>query len=293
MINKNITDFDTKTLVVDSHFLAHRAIHTMGALAYENEHTGVIFGFLMQLQAYAKIHKTNDIIFCWDSHESKRKEHFPGYKKRPKKNMTEIEKEDQKRGFDQFDVIREEVLPAMGFKNIYIQKGYEADDLIATTVMHYIKDFIIITADADMYQLLDFADMWNPAKKEFYTFENFWEEWNLPPEEWIKIKSFAGCTSDTIPGLQGIGEKTAAKYLRSELKNTTKAYKALLNGAELLEKNRQLVELPFPGTEVNKIVSDELNFDRFVQDVCYKYSFDSFLSGNYHLKWQNFFDNKF
>jgi len=283
----------TPTLIIDSHFLCHRAIHTMGALDYENENTGVIFGFLMQIQAYAKEHKTNDIIFCWDSHDSKRKDMFPGYKKRDKSDMTEEEKANQKRGFDQFDVLRDEVIPAMGFKNNYFQKGYEADDLIATTVMYHEKDFIIITADADMYQLLDFADMWNPKSKRFYTFEDFWEEWNLPPEEWIKIKSFAGCSSDTVPGLQGIGEKTAAKYLRSELKNTTKAYQTLIGGWEVLQHNIRLVELPFPGTDVNKIVPNELDFDRFIQDVCYRYSFDSFLADNYHLKWDNFFKGAF
>ena len=281
------------TLVIDSHFLAHRAIHTMGALSYENENTGVIFGFLMQIQAYAKIHKTNDIIFCWDSHDSKRKELFPGYKDRNTGDLTEEEKADKKRGFDQFDVIRDEIIPAMGFKNNYFQKGYEADDLIATTVMYHEKDFVIITADADMYQLLDFADMWNPTKKKYYTFEDFWAEWGLPPEEWIKIKSFAGCSSDTIPGLPGIGEKTAAKYLRGELKNTTKAYKTLIGGWEVLQRNIELVELPFPKTNVNKILHNELDFDKFVQEVCYKYSFDSFLSSAYYLKWENFFQGNF
>lgn len=282
-----------KSLVIDSHFLCHRAIHTLRALDYENGSTGVIFGFLMQLQAYAKTHHTNDIIFCWDSHDSKRKDVFPGYKNRDKVEMTEEEKEDHKRGFDQFDVIRDEIIPAMGFKNSFYQKGYEADDLIATTVMYHEKDFIIITADKDMYQLLDFASIWNPSKKEFYTFEDFWKEWRLPPEEWIKIKSFAGCSSDTIPGIVGVGEKTAAKYLRKELKNTTKAFEAIVGSDELLKRNIELVELPFHGTNVNNLVPNELNFDRFIQDVCYKYSFDSFLSDNYHLKWQNFFEGNF
>lgn len=265
----------------------------MDALSYENEDTGVIFGFLMQLQAYAKIHKTNDIIFCWDSHDSKRKEIFPGYKDRKEVELTEIEKADKKRGFDQFNVIRDEVIPIMGFKNNFKQKGYEADDLIATTVMYHEKDFIIITADADMYQLLDFASMWNPKKKEFYTFEDFWAEWKLPPMEWIKVKSFAGCTSDTIPGLVGVGEKTAAKYLRGELKQTTKTYKTLIGGWELLQRNIELVELPFPGTKVNTLVPNELDFDKFVQDICYKYSFDSFLASNYYTKWENFFKGNF
>ncbi len=281
------------TLVIDSNFLAHRAIHTMGALSYENGNTGVIFGFLMQLQAYAKIHKTNDIIFCWDSIKSLRKEIFPGYKNRDKKEMTEEEKEEQKKGFDQFNVIREEIIPLMGFKNNYSQEGYEADDLIATTVMYHKKDFIIITADADMYQLLDFAKMWNPKTKKFYTYEKFWKEWGVAPEEWIKIKSLAGCTSDTIPGLVGIGEKTAAKYLRNELKATTKAYATLIKGKEVLTKNKKLVELPFPYTKINTIVPNELNFDRFIQDICYKYSFDSFLVSRNYLKWENFFNGEF
>ena len=283
-----------KTLVVDSHFLAHRAIHTMGALSYENEDTGVIFGFLMQILAYAKIHKTNDIIFCWDSKDSKRKKIFPGYKNREKKEMTDQEKEDQQRGFAQFDVIREEIIPCMGFKNNYFQAGYEADDLISTTVMYHELDFIIITADADMYQLLDFASIWNPSKKDFYTFEDFWKEWRIPPEDWIAVKSYAGCSSDTIPGLSGVGEKTAAKFLRGELKETTKTHKTILKeGPEILSRNKVLVELPFIGTRICPIFKNRLDFDSFIQDICYRYSFDSFLKQDYYRKWENFFRGDF
>jgi len=282
-------------LIIDSHFLCHRAIHTMGALSYDDQNTGVIFGFLMQILSYAKEFETNNIIFCWDSQNSKRKELYPEYKNnRNKEELSEEEKELKEAGFKQFEILRDEVLPAMGFKNIYHQDGYEADDLIATTVMYHTEDFVIITADHDMYQLLDFADMWNPKVKEIYNYQNFLEEWGVYPEKWIEVKSLAGCGSDNIQGLKGIGEKTAVKYLKGLLKSTTKAHKNIEENKDwILKQNSVLVELPFPDTEINKIKKDELDFDKFIQEVCYRYSFDSFLNDNYYLKWENFFKGDF
>jgi len=286
-----------KTLVIDSPFLCHRAIHTMNALSYEEENTGVIFGFLMQLLSYAKTFKTNDIIFCWDSKDSERRKIYPEYKanrKTKEDELSEEEKELKKKGYQQFETLRKEILPAMGFKNVYWQKGYEADDLIATTVMYYERDFVIITADQDMYQLLDFADMWNPTSKEIYNYDDFYTEFKLIPKDWIKIKSYAGCSSDNITGIMGIGEKSAAKFLKNGLKETTKAYKKMVNlGPDILKTNKVLVELPFPGSMVYKMKANNLNFDSFVQNVCYRYSFDSFLQDTYYLKWENFFTGDF
>lgn len=267
----------------------------MGALSSENEGTGVIFGFLMQVLAYAKEHQTNDIIFCWDSVNSKRKEVHPEYKaNRTSEDLSDADKAAKADGYKQFDILRKEVLPLMGFKNIYYQDKYEADDLIATTVMYHEKDFVIITSDQDMYQLLDFASVWNPSKKEMYSYEDFYEEWNLVPEEWIKIKTLAGCSSDNVIGIKGVGEKTVAKFLKNELKPHLKSYqKIMVEMDEVKERNKILVELPFPGSHVFKIQPDELNFNNFVQKICYRYSFDSFLNDKYYIKWENFFHNKF
>ena len=283
------------TIIIDCPFICHRAIHTMNALSYEEEHTGVLFGFLMQVLSFAKEFKTNDIIFCWDSKDSKRKEIYPEYKaNRIKEESTPEEEELKNNGYKQFDILRQEILPDMGFKNIYYQKGYEADDLIATTVMFHEKDFVIITADHDMYQLLDFGDMWNPKSKLIYSFDDFVKEWNVYPEDWIKIKSYAGCSSDNISGIMGVGEKTAVKYLRNKLKPKSKAFlKMKEHGKATLKTNKILVELPFPGTDINYISKDVLDFDNFIKKVCYRYSFDSFLTDAYYLKWENFFKGNF
>lgn len=288
MINK-------KTLVVDCNYLCHRAIHTMGTLSFEDHNTDVIFGFLKQILSYAKIHKTNDIIFCWDSVNSKRKKLYSKYKaNRHKKDLTPEEIELKKDGYKQFNELKTRVLPLMGFKNIYSQDGYEADDLIATTVMYHEKDFILITSDHDMYQLLDFTDMWNPSSKKLYTYNNFFNEWGVNPYDWIEIKSLAGCSSDNIEGIQGVGEKTAAKYIKEKLKTSSKIYRKIKKEEEIILKtNVPLVQLPFPGTKVYKIFNNKLDFDNFIQNVCYWYSFDSFLTGDYLLKWQNFFKGKF
>ena len=64
-------------------------------------------------------------------------------------------------------------------------------------------------------------------------------------------------------------------------------------GQSTLNHNKILVELPFPGTAVHSIAKDVLDFDNFIKQVCYRYSFDSFLSDAYYLKWENFFKGEF
>ena len=68
--------------------------------------------------------------------------------------LTPEEKEDLNQGYRQLNEFRMTVLPALGVKNIYIQTGYESDDLIASIVKNNSGNFIIVTNDNDLYQLL-------------------------------------------------------------------------------------------------------------------------------------------
>ncbi len=282
-----------KTIVIDSANLCHRAMYTMDVLTYETQHIGVIYGFLRQVLTFAKLFKTNKFIFCWDSHreDSLRKQIYPEYKE--KRNKKELEPDDlqlSKNGLKQFKIIQKEILPRIGFKNIYWQKGYEADDLIATTVMYHEKDFVCITSDEDMYQLLDFMDMCKPNNKEIVTYESFVEKYGITPEQWIDVKAWGGCKSDNVAGVAGVGEGKAIQYIIGKMNPKTKTYQKF--DKNIYDKMRPLVELPFKGTKIFKIKEDSLNWEDFV-DICYEYDFKSFLKDPLELRWRNFFKGLF
>ena len=282
-----------KKIVFDSHGLCHRAMYTMDALTYETQHIGVIYGFLRQLLTFSKLFKSNELIFCWDSKskDSLRKKLFPGYKeKRNKKELEPSELQLLKNGLKQFGIVRKEILTAIGFKNLYHQNGYEADDLIATTVMYHDEDFVCVTSDEDMYQLLDFMDMCKPNNKEIVTYESFVEKYRITPEQWIDVKAYGGCRSDGVPGIPGIGEGKAIQYILGKMNPDTKTYKKFTK--EIYNEMKPLVELPFKGTKVFKIQKDSLSWDNFI-DICDEYNFQSFLRDPLETRWRNCFNGVF
>ena len=93
----------------------------------------------------------------------------------------------------------------------------------------------------------------------------------------VNVKALAGCGSDEVPGIKGIGEITACKYLKNQLKETTAAYKKIVDGKEeATKRNIPLVKLPFDGTPVCKLVEDK--FDAEATKELFEYfEFDSFL----------------
>lgn len=285
-----------KTLLIDSHYLCHRAIYTMGSLSYENQHTGILFGFLAQIKNLCLKFETNEVIFTWDSKSSLRKDIYPEYKNnRKKEELDDEEKQILNNGHKQFDILRDSLLPTIGFKNSFYAKGYEADDLLAIISMNYNRDFLMITADEDMFQILDFTDMYMPAKDLIYTYDDFIEEWRIEPVDWAEIKAVGGCRSDNISGVDKVGAKTAAKYLTGKLNPKTKAYQRIRSSKKLIERNRPLVTLPYKGLDVNdfRLKKDNFNYSNF-EKICKRYGFKSFLGENKAAKeWKQIFKGNF
>jgi 5'-3' exonuclease len=141
------------------------------------------------------------------------------------------------------------MLPEAGFVNCFSVQGYEADDIIAETC-RILKDrrVMMVSSDKDLYQLLDRDRhfMWLPAKQETYTEKKFRAETGLHPQQWVKVKALAGCSSDNIPGVKSIGEKTAIEYLRDGVitEARRKAFKDAREDGSL-SLWRRLVTLPY------------------------------------------------
>ena len=139
-----------------------------------------------------------------------------------------------------------------------VQEGYEADDLICTLVRRARQEGFaveIITGDKDLLPLVaDGVDMWDPMKEVRYDPAAIREKYGLEPGELVEVRALAGDASDNIPGVPGIGEKTALKLIAryhslenllghlEEIKE--KALKARLEEhADQARLSRQLTEL--------------------------------------------------
>lgn len=278
-----------KILIIDSNYLCHRAIHTTGPLSYRGMPTGVIFGFLNQLFTLGQAVRPDNVVFIWDSRKSKRRKRYPFYKNRGHEEPDA----DLIAAFSQFSKLRCHILPELGFCNNFIQSGYEADDLIAKLVMEEPEPkFITASGDQDLYQLLDHTDMYSMPKSvqiKQVTKRTFTEEYGIKPKDWVRVKQIAGCSSDTVPGIKGVGEATAIKYLLGQLKPESVKYKAIEAGRDIINRNEWLVKLPLPGTKKYEI--DRSSFDKFrLRDLYKELGFTKLFNDHNRLdEWQTYF----
>ena len=266
-----------RAALIDANFLAYRAKFATGQLSYGNYRTGIIYSFFNQVFTIAKIVKPDEFIFFWDSKKSKRREIYSTYKEKRREPKTEIEEQEWKAAFRQFNKLRKTLLPECGFVNSFMQSGYEADDLIAKYVQTHgdAQDLIIVTSDDDLLQLLDKCSIYNLGKEKYVRCDDFISEYGILPSQWGYVKQLAGCTSDNVDGVPGVGTKTAIKYVRKELKEDSKAYKSIMSCEEVIERNKELVLLPFEGTELVDFQESKFDMLNFLR-MCRKYGMASF-----------------
>jgi len=272
-----------QALILDCNYICHAVYHSMPSLSYNTKNTSVIFGFMKKIISFSSQFQSYKLVFVWDSKYSIRKEVYPDYKKLREKrhaDASEEEKRSKRDAHRQFSEIRDVVLPMLGFKNIYSQDGYEADDLMAS-----IKEnnpgykLIIVTTDKDMYQLIsDNCMLYSPASKSMQTVTTFYDEFGCNPSMWGKARAISGCSTDNVKGVSGVAEKTAIKYLTGKLNPNTKKYQAIHSSGNMIRNNEELIVLPMYGTDKIEIREDD-NTDRHkLIKVCEKYNFLSLIT---------------
>jgi 5'-3' exonuclease len=267
---------NSETIILDCNYLGHRARYSLRGLSHGAKGTGVIFGFLSQLQTFYEMFKTNDFVFCWDSKVNIRKMEYPWYKARPPK--TQEEQDDLKDAIRQFNILRQEILPDFGFRNVICKRGYESDDLFALITRQWMGEFVVVTADEDIYQILNHCRIYNPNKNIMMTASRFKTEYGIPCSKWVDVKAIGGCTSDKVPGVPGVGEGTALKYLKGELKPGSKKLKDIesTEGQARIKENYGVVRLPIEDFEVDPKQRNHLDINAFME-VCIKYGMKSLM----------------
>lgn len=250
-------------LLIDSLYLAYKSHYSTGGLSFEGTATGVAFGFLRDIETQTNLHGATNFVFAFDyGGPGLRAEIDPKYKySRYNKDLTDEELEIQKSFRGQVKRLRLEILPDMGYKNIFNIRGFEADDIIAQIAndLPISDEAIIITADEDLWQCLASNVRWhNPRSGDTITYRSFIRKWDIHPSMWSSVKAIAGCTTDDVKGIEGIGNKTAAKWYANKLNSKSKKYKAINDNIEVHNKNIDLVRLPFPGLELPNLREDEV-----------------------------------
>jgi len=202
--------------LIDGHAIAYRSyfafIHNPLTNA-RGENTSAVYGFLRTVLQLID-HYDPDMLACvFDSEEETgRHRDYPDYKANREEMPDDLS--------PQFPVIVE-MLEAMGIP-VVVKPGYEADDIIATLAREAEAsgmDVRIITGDKDLFQLLsDRVRIIRPGKgtnlKDVAGPEMVEERYGLRPDQVVDLLALMGDSADNIPGVRGIGEKTALKLLR-------------------------------------------------------------------------------
>ncbi|NUS16545.1 MAG: DNA polymerase I [Streptomyces sp.] len=202
-------------MLLDGHSLAYRAFY---ALPVENfstatgQPTNAIYGFTSMLSNTLRDEQPTHLAVAFDvSRKTWRFDEYPEYKATRTKTPDEFR--------SQVELIGE-LLDAMGVKRFAVD-GFEADDVIATLATQAEKlgyEVLIVTGDRDSFQLVsDHVTVLYPTKgvSELtrYTPEKVEERYGLTPQQYPDFAALRGDPSDNLPGIPGVGEKTAAKWI--------------------------------------------------------------------------------
>jgi 5'-3' exonuclease len=268
-------------IVIDANYLCWRAFHTTGQLSFGEKPTGVIFGFLKAVREMQKLFGQR-VVFAFDHGKNIRLEKLPGYKstrKAMRKKMSEEDKEKHLKMQKQIELLKTKYLRQVGYRNVFYQEGYEADDIIASVVLNSIPKtdtIVIVSADKDLYQLIrkDRITIYNPHRMVRMNGELFTKTYDLlNPRHWVGVKAIAGCSTDDIPGVPHVGEKTAIKILKL-LEECAKTPRVLTSGESHMlaknvefrnrtKRNMKLVRLPYPGCKTFQLWKDKVTSDKW------------------------------
>ncbi len=259
--NNRVNPYKKTWLLLDCSYLANRAFYAMNGLNNGALGTGAIFGFFRDVVNFKQLHHTKHLAFAFDTKPYHRSKLYPAYKKR----KTELPKEQLEAKSDLYRQIAciQEDLPQLGFKNVFAEKGYEADDIIAQLIEQLPSDddAVIISSDEDYYQLLRPGVVcWNPTTHRAYDHQLLRRQFKVAPSQWPYVKALAGCSGDNVIGIDGVGDKTAAKMLTGQLSRGSDTYQKIkAQHDEMIRVNLPLVKLPYPGLGKLELREDQLD----------------------------------
>lgn len=245
---------DSKTqphlVLVDGSSYIFRAYHGLPPLTRsDGTPVGAVYGFTNMLMKLCELLPCDYLAVIFDAGRySFRNEIYSDYKANRDAPPEDL--------VPQFSLVRD-ATRAMGLPSIE-QAGLEADDLIASYAVAAEKEGMavtIVSSDKDLMQLIsDSVQMWNPMKNKAIRAEQVKEKFGVSPDKVVEVQALIGDKVDNVPGVPGIGPKTAAELierfgdveqtlLRAEEVTQNKRRESLIEFAEQARLSRQLVEL--------------------------------------------------
>ncbi|MDR2075233.1 MAG: hypothetical protein LBP31_03365 [Holosporales bacterium] len=196
--------------IVDVSGIIYRSFYGLPSLTYNDQELGATYGYCKEMLKLIRQFGDSMFIAAFDSsRKTFRNEIYENYKANRRKMPREL--------LSQIDIVKE-ATDAFGFVRAeYL--GYEADDIIAsyTKVISPLKHTInIISSDKDLMQLLDpenNINIYDPTKNKYITIDDVKAKFGVSPEKVLDVMALVGDSSDNIPGIHGIGHKTAASLI--------------------------------------------------------------------------------
>jgi len=169
-----------------------------------------VYGFTSMLMQFVSENNADCLAVVFDAKRSNfRNDIYPPYKANRRETPPEL--------VPQFPLIRDAV-KAFDVASVE-EEGFEADDLIASYTRKALEegmDVTVVTADKDLMQLMDASvQIYDPMKKKMLTPADVQKKFGVLPSQVVEVQSLMGDTSDNVPGVKGIGPKTAAELILS------------------------------------------------------------------------------
>lgn len=281
-----------KHLIIDGNNLAHRAYHQFKSMASkEGKNSSIVFGLPHILESLVRSQKPDRVLVVFDKGvDENRRKVLPEYKKREHREDFDYDNFiEQKR-----DVQR--MLEYLGIPYIQPDQG-EADDIIWLYARKYRRQndqVVIVSTDKDFIQLLGKGiSIQNPWKKIRITHKNVTNFYPYTAEQCVDYLILVGDKSDNIPGISGVGEKTAMKflntygsikeYLRGDAPEDKKITRSKLEPIYL--RNRLLIDIRLFCRRYIKEVAKPLYKESINKKelalLCSKYSITTFTKNNF------------
>ena len=217
--NAKQADTDRRLFLIDGPSLVYRAFFALpeSIATSTGVPTNAIFGFASMLVKIVTEYGVCPTAVVWDAGSSGRTELFPEYKAQ-RRSRPDLLKQ-------QWPAM-EPLVEAFGYRNVRVE-GYEADDVIASLAERALRaeppvPVMIVTGDRDAFQLIDgeglvkvMATARGITDTKIYDRQAVLDRYGIPPELIPDFYGLKGDTSDNIPGVPGIGDKTASELIQS------------------------------------------------------------------------------
>ena len=200
-----------RVFIIDAHAFLHRSYHALPKFSTsKGEEVGALYGFMRVLLKLLRERRPDYVAVCFDSKGGTfRDDLYPEYK--ANRSATEPGL------IGQLNTARD-LVKALGLKGVYL-KGFEADDIIATLARRAEKaglEAVIVSGDKDAAQLTnEKVSLWDGSSPDFSGPEAVTKKYGVPPALLPDYFALTGDSSDNVPGVAGVGPKSAAKLVQA------------------------------------------------------------------------------